>query len=231
MSAKTLSIATIFSLVALSLFIFSRCNNKLEYWSANYIGPGIFNAVISGRSDLVNEYLKTGSDPNALDRKGKPLLSYAAIAGHEEIVQLLISHGAKPNISYDFDGRTALGEAVSRGLLQVTVVLLKNGANPEKGNRGGSGIPLMKAAACGYVDIVTELISAGSQVNSKDMFGKTAIKYAELSLSDNHVVELLLQEAIEFKGLYHDKRPQTLEEVKGNLKKTIELLREAGATK
>ena len=64
--------------------------------------------VGAGDTDGVRACLANGADPNTTDRKGFTPLHVARIWGYDEIAQLLLEHGANPNITLPEEG-TPLG--------------------------------------------------------------------------------------------------------------------------
>lgn len=86
-------------------------------------------AVQQGNREQVSHFLATGADPNAPESKfGVTPLSWAAMRGEVDLVQLLIEKGAKvrqPNT----DGSTPLHCAAFLGHDAIVQVLLKGGAD------------------------------------------------------------------------------------------------------
>jgi len=74
--------------------------------------------------------LSGGLDANERDPSGTPLLCYAAISGHTDIVNCLIQHGAKVN-DRSAHGYTALMLAAQGNHSQAVETLLFNGADRE----------------------------------------------------------------------------------------------------
>ena len=75
---------------------------------------------------------------NAIDPQGRtPLLKAARHNSKSEILQLLLKHGANPDIA-DEDNNTPLHFAAIRGTKDVAIFLLKLGANPYARNNTGN---------------------------------------------------------------------------------------------
>jgi ankyrin repeat protein len=55
----------------------------------------LFWATLYGETDVVKFLAEKGADVNSVAENGKTPLSVATEAGHEEIVEILKSHGAK----------------------------------------------------------------------------------------------------------------------------------------
>lgn len=76
----------------------------------------LLTAAEKGDVDLAKYHLLNGIDPNYQHPEllTTPLIE-AAMYGHLEIVELLLTHGAKPEIRGIFDGYTALEVAKIKG--------------------------------------------------------------------------------------------------------------------
>lgn len=79
-----------------------------------------------------------------------PLME-AASAGHIEIIELLIRHGADVN-AQSSTGNTPLMYACAGGHVEAVKTLLNHGANVEDHNENGH-TPLMEAASAGHVAV------------------------------------------------------------------------------
>lgn len=79
-----------------------------------------------------------------------PLME-AASAGHIEIIELLIRHGADVN-AQSSTGNTPLMYACAGGHVEAVKTLLSHGANVEDHNENGH-TPLMEAASAGHVAV------------------------------------------------------------------------------
>ncbi len=91
-------------------------------------------------------------------------LAGAAGDGDMAKVEALLAQGASPNaIGIDGVG-TALGEAAAAGHKDTVLLLLKHGANPNKGDASPSRTrPLSQAKAGGDEEIIQLLIQAGAK--------------------------------------------------------------------
>ncbi|NXG03245.1 ASB1 protein, partial [Sakesphorus luctuosus] len=90
-------------------------------------------------------------------------LRLAATAGHGACVELLLRHGARPDL-VDVKGQTALYVAVLNGHLECARILLEAGADPN-GSRHHRSTPVYHAARVGRADILQELIRFGADVD------------------------------------------------------------------
>jgi ankyrin repeat protein len=72
-----------------------------------------------------------GVDLNVADQWGRTALSFAAGAGHQDIVQLLIEGGAWVDPHEDYDTyETPLVAAAENGHLTIVQTLIRAGADP-----------------------------------------------------------------------------------------------------
>jgi peptidoglycan/LPS O-acetylase OafA/YrhL len=86
-------------------------------------------AAKTGDIEALKHYLSNGESPNARDPSfGVTALSWAALEGRAEIVELLIEAGADVNAK-NRDGATPLHAAAFMGQLEVAQLLLENGAD------------------------------------------------------------------------------------------------------
>ncbi len=97
----------------------------------------VLEAVKTDNLALAEELLKTGEvNVDWCDERGVTLLQFAADAGKEAMVSLLLKAGADPNGEGEID-RTPLHCAVSRGHTAVIKRLLEAGADTYRKNRYG----------------------------------------------------------------------------------------------
>jgi ankyrin repeat protein len=144
--------------------------------------------------DVVQKLLQSlgAEELEERDDDGRTALDYAAMRGHEEVVTLLVSHGAQAN-SEDWGCRTPLMRASSLGHLGVVQRLLQVvGAERLKDTDWNGSTVLHCAAEGGNAEVVKLLLSHGSEANDKDISGKTALMTAA---TKGHlgVVQQLLQ--------------------------------------
>jgi hypothetical protein len=154
-------------------------------------------AVRYQKDDIVDILLNHGADPNLKQNSWYPL-HYAALAGSESIVKMLIAHGAKiDNVTDDEIGNTALFlacGAFSEGYESNSAVvqfLLGSGANPNMINKNGSSV-LSVAIYKSTENIVKLLLEYQADVNAKGTDGSTLLSTAIRHAKEN-IVKLLLE--------------------------------------
>lgn len=122
--------------------------------------PLLTIAVRAQFPEIVSILLEAGADVNRLsgDRGYSPLMD-AAQKGDLAVVEILLSHGADPNLS-SRDGQTAVILSAGRGDVPMCRALMKHGANPNTSDKLGM-------SATGYAKLfgnkdLMELFNPGS---------------------------------------------------------------------
>jgi uncharacterized protein len=117
-------------------------------------------AVKRGDAPTVEAMLARGVSPavegdvHFMPRK---VLSIAAEAGHDAVVELLLRHGADPEGANDFPSRFAI-----------------HGSSPSR-SADNRKTALMYAAQSGHVGIVRRLVAARAKVDARSIYGETAL--------------------------------------------------------
>lgn len=126
----------------------------------------LHQAASKGRIPEVLRLIKAGTPLDGSDEIARPLLS-AVIAGHMNVIEMLVKHGASLDVKGK-DEATCLGIAVSWGQEAVLRFLLKQGADIEEicDNRGRT--PISVAAAFGHLSLVQLLLKLGAKIEWKD---------------------------------------------------------------
>ncbi|MDJ1173086.1 ankyrin repeat domain-containing protein [Roseofilum capinflatum] len=151
----------------------------------------LLKAAVAGAVDAARSAIEQGANVDTRDRRrdtrNKTPLMLAAREGHVDMVNLLLSAGAHPNLddlaggevpfllsgSYSADslnqygyqaGRTALMLAVEAGHRDVVEALLA--AKPDLNQQDGLNVTaLMIACEKGHLDIVQQLLAEGADIN------------------------------------------------------------------
>ncbi|MCJ1394383.1 hypothetical protein MMC18_007261 [Xylographa bjoerkii] len=169
----------------------------------------VLHKIILGllAKDLRTELQGSTSEINAPDSQGRSPLSWAAARGDSQKVQILLEHGANPNLadrqnnlplhysktttcsemllrhgadilSHNCWGATAL-HTVCRGSgdLSLLTFLLASGANPNLCDHEGQ-TPLHDAALKSYTACVDTLIAHGADINIINLSGDSPLRFA-----------------------------------------------------
>lgn len=139
--------------------------------------PLLILAIRRGDLEMVKLFLEYGADANCRSDKDNPALS-VALETQAGIAEILIEHGASPNIPNQH-GWWPLHTAADRGNAQLCKLLMDRGANPDQRINGAS-TPLILAAKEGHLNVVELLIESGANLNLTNSKGFTAQKLAEL---------------------------------------------------
>jgi len=128
---------------------------------------------------------------NQQDINGETALHVATGLGYSNIVRLLLSQGADPNIaSYtDVGHMTPLLKASEQGRLDIAEMLVKAGADLDVRNRNGQ-TALILAIRNSHSAIAKFLVSAGADLEQRDLAGCNAGFYAK-QLELTELVDLL----------------------------------------
>ena len=157
-----------------------------------------------GHIDIVKLLLEHGAEVNAGSKHGLTPLIHAAVRGETEIVALYLENGAKSKhssgttalihaCSFGFldtaklllpysdinhqnkDGLTALMMASENNHIELTELLLQNGADTNLSDKAFSATALMKSAVNGNFEVVKLLVSYGADIMAKDKNGRTVL--------------------------------------------------------
>ena len=166
-------------------------------------------AAAKGLRHSVELLLAQGADVNAANKCGETPLFEAVRNGHADVAQLLLSKRADANVTGP-SGWTSLFWAVQRDDMKIVKLLLREGADVNAKNRAGhtpcdlavtrgneevaellktTALPVQAAGALptlheaardGQLDVVTDLLAQGADVNAKDPSGATALHYSAM---------------------------------------------------
>ncbi|XP_044739084.1 uncharacterized protein LOC123300563 [Chrysoperla carnea] len=154
----------------LTSFLLHRSTNVLrQSTTTSSSSPGAANQnspTTTGNNGVV--------DVNELDSAGCTPLQRAAAEGHEEIIRLLLAHGADVNRKDSVHGNTALHEAAWKGYSRTVAILAAAGANLETANNGGFA-PLHLCCQNGHNQSCRELLLAGCNPDLQNNYGDTPL--------------------------------------------------------
>ena len=151
----------------------------------------LFIPVQRGKLEMTRLLLDRGANVLAQDNFGSTVLH---VTRSSEIAHLLVERGVPVN-AQDFDMRTALVLACSRGSLEITRALLGHGANPLITDLNGS-TPLHVTSMKDVAQCLVEEHAANTLrreaayklLTAKDKNGESPIQIAERKLEENYVL-------------------------------------------
>lgn len=149
------------------------------------------------------EFLLTqpGNTIDKLTHDGRTYLHWAANRGNAEIMQSLVSKGAKANV-IDSHGATPLNFAAGGGQLNTKIydICLANGADLKKDlNHDGANALLLAVANDKDLTLTNYFISKGLDLKSTDAAGNNAFSYAARG-GNIEVLKTLLQKGVPANG-------------------------------
>jgi ankyrin repeat protein len=153
----------------------------------------IYYAGGGGQTEDVEKLVKGGVDVDWQDDKGDTALMKAAVEGFWDVVDVLLSHKADPNIQNN-SGETALILATSysdENYPKIIELLSSHGADLNLKNSEGQ-TALMIAARDGKLECAKLLVKNGANLRERDGMGAnwSALDYAK-SIGHSELVELL----------------------------------------
>lgn len=144
------------------------------------INPALWLAAALGEPAKVRRLLMEGAD---IEEKGGRWelqctpLHIAAQEGSEEVVMILLEHGADVSDKAKFRGATPLGHAIVQQYEAIVLLLLDHFADVSATDKNGR-TPLHLAAFDGREALVLLLVEKGADLFSKDNTGGTPLHSA-----------------------------------------------------
>ncbi|RKY27733.1 MAG: hypothetical protein DRP79_02980 [Planctomycetota bacterium] len=136
----------------------------------------LVEASCAGNYDRIKKLLSLDIkiDLNAKDKNGDNPLICAVARKHNRIVELLLDHGASPDIT-NKRGDSLIVMAINQNNPAMAKMLIKKGADPNILDKWGL-TPLFHAACLGDLDIANVLITNGADVNAiEKTLGETVL--------------------------------------------------------
>ncbi|KAL2071858.1 hypothetical protein VTL71DRAFT_13093 [Oculimacula yallundae] len=142
--------------------------------------------------------LEHGADVNADDQDGTTPLIVAVYEESIEKIHFLLLHGANVNPSAGYDCGTALSSAIAVGSVEISELLLDNGADINaftSSFRSYGSTPLQVAVELGRVELTELLLARGADINApagRD-YERTALQWAIAMKTPNvEQIEMLI---------------------------------------
>lgn len=137
---------------------------------------GLMIAAESGKIEIVKLLLGT-VDINAQSVTGMTALAHASRRGQTELVRLLLTKGANPDLA-DLSGRTPLMYAAMNGQIDAVRYLLASGADAKAQDKVGDNALSLAARYSGQPEVARQLLAKGANPAEKDARGYTAAAIA-----------------------------------------------------
>lgn len=168
-----------------------KLNRKIAIDMKNKNGRSALHmAVIAKDINIVKVLLENNADPNIKDHDMQTPLHMASELADVSIVQLLIDKGADTNLKTALN-YSCLYIATNQGNIDIIKVLIANKADiHEKNHRCGSDA-LIKAVVMEFIDVIEYLMQQGSDVNTSDYEGISALMYA-IEIKNTQIIQLLI---------------------------------------
>ncbi|NNM62559.1 MAG: hypothetical protein HKM03_10345 [Steroidobacteraceae bacterium] len=148
-------------------------------------------AIQSGTAAQLISQLRQGADPNWRFANGETPLAFAILTKHYRKAQLLITHGANPDVLDH--GMTMLSLIAQERTCPVATIraLLAAGADPDQRNKLSSSTPLLSALQSGAQACAQVLIAHGASITATDAAGQSALGAAAMGSSHEIVAQLI----------------------------------------
>ncbi|RYY32822.1 MAG: ankyrin repeat domain-containing protein [Sphingobacteriaceae bacterium] len=155
-------------------------NNPAQYTANNF--DAVVYAINGGASTEAIQYLlaQPGNDVNKLTHDGRTYLFWAAMKGNTDVMEHLISKGAKTNL-VDNHGATVLTFAAGGGQQNTKVydICIANGADLKKElNHDGANALMLAVANDKDFALLNYFTGKGLSIHSTDANGNTVFNYA-----------------------------------------------------
>ncbi|KAH8901634.1 ankyrin [Thozetella sp. PMI_491] len=136
-----------------------------------------------GERQIIEELLACGADADVRDGRGRTALRIAQEKDMIDMLELLLRHGANPNLE-DMEQHALLWHAARDGSSpQMLEILLEFNSEHRSINYESQDpempTALWAAAASGHLDIARRLLAAGASVETKDRRGRTLLHRAD----------------------------------------------------
>ncbi len=158
------------------LLIVERWKDDLQKSVLDHQESLLILATKSGCTELVEDLLEKGVDPNRKDVLNRTPIFYAAEAGHYSITQSLLKAGATV-VTRDKNGQMPLLLAAKQGHDIVVKLLVEHNVGPDsKDNELRT--PVSLAAEHGHEAVIKLLIEKGADLNYADNKSRTPLSWA-----------------------------------------------------
>ena len=158
--------------------------NKIDIQAPGYEETPLHNAVGLGHNDIALLLIEHGSNVNAKDHEGTPIIHTAAGKSSAEVVKKCLEKGADVHAK-GYGNTNPLKMAIIFRQAEIVKILLAHGADPNERCIGGSTALHTSVSKEGMEDdniigtfIFKQLIDNGASVNVREDNGVTPLHYA-----------------------------------------------------
>jgi ankyrin repeat protein len=138
------------------------------------MGPPLYDAARTGKTDVVRRLLKQGADVNLGLETGWTPLHAACYYNKPSIARLLLEFNPNLETPITHDGYRPLHKAAESGSVEVVKLLVDNGADIEA-RSNGLATPLWVAANRNRRSAVRFLLDQKAQIEAADKFNNTPL--------------------------------------------------------
>jgi len=190
-------------------------------------------AIKLSKMKVAKFMLNNGHDINAFDAEKYTPLMLAVAQENLSLVELLLAHGADPDIEIPYIGVAAIDRAIQLESTDILTALIDHGATVDKPNRSGT-TPLIFAMRMERLDVMKILINAGADVNHRVNSGWTVLTQMvdcnqNRGRGDGAIVKLLIDAGVDVNQRLDDGRTAVALAVGHNHLPELKLLLAAGA--
>ncbi len=137
-------------------------------------GATIFDLAAANDACSVSAMIASGTQLDATDADGWPLLVIAAKYGAVDVLKVLIDAGASVHQT-NTEGATGLYFAAKYDQLDVAQMLIQKKADLDLMTHNSRRTALFMAAKANHLEIAAMLIEAGAEVDLQDSWGQTPL--------------------------------------------------------
>jgi len=177
---------------------------------ADFSVANVLDAAENGLLEDIEAYLENGGKVDAHIETGVTLLMRAADGKQLDIINLLLQHGANPNL-IDSGGNSALSNASYEGFIEGVEALLEVGASPN--DEEGKSWALYFAVDKQHVEIVRLLLERGANPDTQFSYGRLPV-HAAASHSSIEMLSMLQEAGADLSRLDESKESALYQAVK-----------------
>ncbi|XP_071111355.1 serine/threonine-protein phosphatase 6 regulatory ankyrin repeat subunit C-like [Haliotis cracherodii] len=169
-----------------------------------------------------------GTDINCKDKIGRTPVMWAAGNGHKEVVEILVSKGAKVSIVDKF-GNNILHSAGRGGDVEVVQYVLSHDMVDINGRGSCRRTPVMLAAEKGHIEIVKLLVDKGGDMSLVGKRHENILHLACLCGQIEVVKYVLSQDIVDINSRGRKRKTPVMLAARNGHKEVVELLVKKGA--